>query len=100
MWTSNSKVKYISPFGRESIKTIRVTTEGFASILDNDTEVLFDTRGYPINMPFNTDTNGPSIQLITQNAVNTQNTSKKTKNINKNRTITKTFITIKHYQTI
>lgn len=64
MWKPGSKVKYTSRSGRESTKTICVTSEGFASIMENGEELLFSGNGKPINAMFSPDTGGPCIQLI------------------------------------
>lgn len=64
MWKSGSKVKFTSASGRESIKTICVTDEGFAAVIDNNRELLFSKNGKPINAEFNPDTGGPCISIV------------------------------------
>lgn len=65
MWTSGSKVKYISHSGHESIKIITVTDEGFISVIDGNNEFLFSSSGIPINTFTNSETGGPAIKRIT-----------------------------------
>ena len=64
MWKPGSKVKYTSRSGRESTKTICVTDEGFASLMDNGEELLFSKSGKPINTMLTPETGGPSIKSI------------------------------------
>lgn len=84
MWKPGSKVKYTSRSGRETTRTIDVTDEGFASIVDNGEEFLFSKSGKPINTMFSPETGGPSIQLSKekkqppQNEKNTPNYKKAT----------------------
>ena len=74
MWKSGSKVKFTSPSGKESIKAICVTDEGFAAVFDNDREFLFSKSGKPINAEFNSETGGPCISAIKeQNYTNGNN---------------------------
>ena len=68
MWKPSSTVKYTSRSGRESTRTICVTAEGFASLMDNGEEILFSGNGKPINVLLSPETGGPKIQLINDNS--------------------------------
>lgn len=82
MWKPDSKVKYISRSGRESIRIIGVTAEGFAVIEDNGEEFLFSGNGKPINTMISPETGGPSIRLIKESNNTYQSINHQTKKIN------------------
>ena len=85
MWKPDSKVKYISHSGRESTRTICVTAEGFASIMENGEELLFSGNGKPVNATFSPDTGGPSIKLVKEAEHQQQSPIKRKSNNNKNK---------------
>ncbi len=66
MWKSSMKVRYTSRSGQESIKTIALTTEGFAAVMDGEEEILFSSNGKPINTLYIPEIGGPSIKPLTK----------------------------------
>lgn len=85
MWEPSSKVEYTARSGRKSVRTICVTAEGFAVIVENGEEILFSGNGKPINTSISPETGGPRIQLLNNKPKAQQPPKQKNYKNNKNK---------------